>query len=831
MEFNTKEYNSVILGALFHDIGKVVQGGDIYKEHKEHREIGANFISDLFKDNKIKIEDTYIDKELVCELIKYHHDSAINQAKDELGKKLYLAQLVSNADSYSSRERGDIKKDESKWGNPRHNTLLVSIFSEIDKISKIGNFSGNWYYKIDKLHNTSSVIVPVNEKDLSSIKQDYNFVFEEFIKDLSKISFNNFFNYVYSLQGLMEEYFWAVPSITINQINDISLYDHLITTTAIAAALYKYHFEKNTLDNEKSIKDDSEKKFLIVSGDITGIQNFIFNINSINPRGLSKELRGRSFFISLLGSIISLKILKELDLPYTNKIIDAGGKFIILAPNTDSTIKKLNNVYDQIMKEVIEKLYNSIIPVLNYSLSFSADDFKKGNLPNLLKNIEIELAKEKTRKFSKSNFYFKNYKFEKMYDEHLENDLCKLCKTFPAQKGKDICKICDLGIDLGTELTKEDNLFINYFNGNDGLFGINYSFDDQIKADSLMTEQIRKFNDIKAKIRDVSNYIPRDIDDIVDKENEDKKNFNENSLCYYCADQCERLEDRKQFSRSILSFQCIATITPFNNSGKAVDHLAIIKGDVDNLGYLFSNGLGDSLTFSRYVYFSRMMNLFFTYYLKEYLKENFPYIYTIYAGGDDFLLLGPWEDIINALLGINEEFKKYVCENPDIHFSAAISLFRPKEPILEVVTKTEENLEECKENDFDKNNLYLFGEIIKLEKEKISKIKEIYQKLNDFVQNETLNTSNLYRLLNYNYFYKKFNEDKEKNINYLKYDYLMSYDIRRNFSEKKCDDPKYKETRDYLFILKNDENMKNLRIPLFWVIYKNRKTKKNKKED
>ncbi|MCX8093973.1 MAG: type III-A CRISPR-associated protein Cas10/Csm1 [Candidatus Goldbacteria bacterium] len=821
MEFNRQEYNSVILAALLHDIGKVVQGSKIYKEREAHRKIGRDLINGFF--NNKKIDTREINIELVCDLIEYHHDDAIENNKTILGKSLPIAKIVSNADSYSSSERGN-KKNELKGAEPRLKTLLVSIFSEIKQKNKY------WYYKIGKLHNHYSNLLPIIEEDTSGLIEDYEYVLKEFSNNLEKVKYNNFYNYLYFIQGLLEEYFWSVPSVTINEVNDISLYDHSMTSAAFAAALYKYHFENNTIDDIQSIDNKEIKKFLIISGDITGIQNFIFNINSMNPRGLSKELRGRSFFISLLGNLISLKILKELDLPYTNKIIDAGGKFMIIAPNTEQTIKKLDKIYDEIMMEIINKLYCSVIPVLSFSLSFSANDLKYENIPRLINNIQLELAKEKNRKFSKNDFYFNNYKLKNIYEKHIENGLCEMCKLYPKEKESDFCLLCNIGIETGKELTKEQNIFINYMDGNK-LFGLDFSFDEQIKNEAILTEQIRDFDYIKAKTKDVANFIPVD-DELIDIKNEDDKSLREDSLCFYCKDlECKKsIEKRKIFYQNILSFQCLSAHTPNKNKGSAVDHLAIIKGDIDNLGYLFSNGLEKNLTFSRYVNFSRMMNLFFTFYLKEFLKEKYPFIYTIYAGGDDFLFLGPWEHIINALFDIEQEFERYVCNNTEIHFSTAVTLFRPREPILEIVGKTEENLEYCKSSDIDKNNLSLFGEIIKLKDESIKNIRSIFNNLNSFIDNNTLNTSNLYRLLNYNYFYRKFKETGD--IYYLKYDYLMTYDIKRNFSDKKCNENvDFKITRDYLSKLKEDENMEILRIPLSWVIYKNRKTKKNKKED
>ena len=80
----------------------------------------------------------------------------------------------------------------------------------------------------------------------------------------------------------------------------ISLYDHLKTTAAIASCSYLF-------DNESDSKD--KNKFIIINGDISGIQKFIYRVSSPQEAqsGMSKRLRGRSIYISLLNEDIASK--------------------------------------------------------------------------------------------------------------------------------------------------------------------------------------------------------------------------------------------------------------------------------------------------------------------------------------------------------------------------------------------------------------------------------------------------------------------------------------------------------------------------------------------
>ena len=109
-------------------------------------------------------------------------------------------------------------------------------------------------------------------------------------------------------------------------------------------------------------------------------------------------------------------------------------------------------------------------------------------------------------------------------------------------------------------------------------------------------------------------------------------------------------------------------ITPINTSGNTMtfeeiaslsssNNLGLLKGDVDNLGIIINYGLktteldeeGNTLkditSISRISTISRMLNSFFSYWIKENLQQDNIY-YIVYAGGDDFMIVGPWDKLI-----------------------------------------------------------------------------------------------------------------------------------------------------------------------------------------
>ena len=112
---------------------------------------------------------------------------------------------------------------------------------------------------------------------------------------------------------LLHKHAWAVPCSYGEP--GVSLYDEFRALSALVHA--------------SGCADQPADRFLLVGGDIPGIQRTIYTITS---KGAAKGLRGRSFFIQLLGDAVVRRILAELGLPETNVIYTAGGNFMLLAP-------------------------------------------------------------------------------------------------------------------------------------------------------------------------------------------------------------------------------------------------------------------------------------------------------------------------------------------------------------------------------------------------------------------------------------------------------------------------------------------------------------------
>ncbi len=146
---------------------------------------------------------------------------------------------------------------------------------------------------------------------------------------------------------------------------------------------------------------------------------------------------------------------------------------------------------------------------------------------------------------------------------------------------------------------------------------------------------------------------------------------------------------------------------------RGIEALGVLKADVDNLGMLFGCGLADDrFTISRLATVSRQLNNFFALYLPHRLArdERFQEVYTVFAGGDDLFLVGPWNRMADLAAGLRARFTDYVCRNPEITFSAGITVHKPNTPVDAMAEAAEEALAEAKRQ--GRNRVVMFGQAV-----------------------------------------------------------------------------------------------------------------------
>ncbi len=331
--------------------------------------------------------------------------------------------------------------------------------------------------------------------------------------------------------------------------------------------------------------------------------------------------------------------------------------------------------------------------------------------------------------------------------------------------------------------------------------------------------------------RFLANHIPKlDGLELDDKRIIDRKN--------------SELEDESDWEKEVLTFRGISWLSKWlpedardQNGYRGAELLGILRADIDNLGFLFSSGFKktaveknkevDNVTVSRYLTFSRMVDTFFSGWVNEILSshEEFKAIYTVYSGGDDLFIVGPWERVIKFAIHLNDKFREFTCDNKrNISLSAGIAVVKPHYPISSGAEQAKVLLELARQS--GKDSIALFGTIVKWDE--LSPLTEFFEfldeKLHDDHSGITFGFVN--RLLRYHRMYTKVKfEGRVEDIKYLP---LLNYDIGRNIIKRDREGQiSNLDELEKLNILREcpprERFMSSLKIPIFWTLYRNRK--------
>lgn len=790
------DFERAALGGLLHDIGKFLNRSNVYSKKVisyKHPFLSEFFINFLFENKLLEYDET------LKEIVKKHHEGNllyfpeeinINGIKnnDELKK---LALIVSRADNYSSSERYD--DDNYKLGtNSFREVPLNSVFEGISLGEK---------EEIKEKYEFSYRLRSFNYEDIFpketrvNTQEELDKLIEKFLEDIKRIDTSDFNILFINILDCIKKYCWCIPSDTQKNICDLSLYDHLKTTSAISSASYNYLiWDKGNLEKVKYVdikRGNEENHFLLIGGDISGIQQYIYSIEATDS--IAKRLRSRSFFIKLLSDISSYKIIKKLGLLPVNIIISSGGKFYILAQNTEDTV---NNLED-IKKEINRELYNNYFGQLYLNLEWIELNGKELGLGFSQKYDELndKLEIGKGRKFADE--ILEQPIIEKDLYDKADVTLCKICRKELIKENEKECPKCLKDLEIGTVLPQMSKLafYDNNFENNKNtisLFGINckiYKENENIIGSPFIVRYYKEQNEKRdySLLQDFyGGYTPVNS-------NGEVKTFEEISM---------------------------------ESSAK---NLGILKGDVDNLGLIFSIGLRreesvvngemeeikvkDTTSISRIATLSRMMDSFFSYWLPNYLKNKEKSYYVVYAGGDDFMIVGSWESLITVSEEIKRKFSKFTAENENITLTCGITITKPKEPIYFSSHWATEAEEKGKAE--GKNGVVIFNRYIPWKD-----FKRVFM-FADFIdknycrqgENETekiYNQSFLYRLLKYTGMAEKYVVEGESK--YLKYISDFTYDIGRNIIPKLKE--KYKKENyseeELLQKIKEEEVIKRL---------------------
>lgn len=395
---------------------------------------------------------------------------------------------------------------------------------------------------------------------------------------------------------------------------------------------------------------------MIAIGDLSGIQDFIFSV----PReggGQARRLRARSFLVQVLAECASVAVRHELGWPEDSLIVSAAGRFVLQGPRaTDS---------EERMARLGERLESELIRLSGGQLRLSLAWSQTGSAPEeQYQQALLRLQREKLRAFALAAQTGGRWHPRQLTLEPLGTP-CELCHRRAASieladdsgATRNACSTCRDEFELGRRLPGAEWLVLRRQPGDGDLemLGLGVSLASGPQRDALAAFDLGGQATAPAsRFRPLARYIPRD--------GEGKP----------------------------LEFVELAT----RARGDAL--LAALKIDVDLLGQAFTRALTNGL--HAVANLSRRLDEFFAITVQEELRSrDSPWrsMYTVFSGGDDLLMVGPWDVALDFAGRVQQLFREQFASQ-DLTLSAGLALFKPKRPVHLAAEEADALLEEAK---------------------------------------------------------------------------------------------------------------------------------------
>ncbi len=482
-----------------------------------------------------------------------------------------------------------------------------------------------------------------------------------------------------SLLMLMQRFLVGVPAA---DAGDTSLYDHARMTGALAAVLAG----RDAATLEKS----AQPVALLVGGDLSGIQDFIYTITS---RGAAGALRGRSFYLQLLTDAVMRHTLRELQLPMTNVVYTGGGKFYLLARAGDA--KQIEAIQRHI-SEVLLRHHTGDLYFSLQSVPLHVPDFLEGQMSAAWGRLSELHQTAKQRQFAELGNDAWGL-FDVTGKGGLADKQCQVCgrehpQTFiEPDETVSKCPQCKSYEKLGDLLRTAKFLALRQDAASTSTQKGDYK------------EALREFGllaTLADNVRDAAKDAPDIVFALADDGFETLQRSQQQSIGRrFITNVVPRIfEADETFLRNAgveLAKDPLGRIKTFDGmaaQAQGIKRLGVLRMDVDNAGRLFSEGLGKRATLARIAHLSFVINLFFEGWAahlaasinrqdREQQPERGERLYAVYCGGDDLFFVGAWDAIVKLTTQVHDDLARYT-SHAGVHASAGVAMITGKYPLF-----------------------------------------------------------------------------------------------------------------------------------------------------
>ena len=642
--------------------------------------------------------------------------------------------------SPSDLKKKDYASKKVDWGKLSYKTVpLFSVFN------KLNGGKGNKAFKLKALNIDKVFPAEINKKEDGISEAEYKDLWKGFTSELKELPTDSIYGFTESLLFLLKKYTWCIPSNTMDMA-DVSLFEHLKTTAALADSIYCYYqkhpddFNWNEADKRLTLKADKHP-VLMLGVDISGIQKFIYHIASSKA---AKSLKGRSFYLQLLIDAMIQRIVTHPDINATlgHVVYSSGGKCYMILPNTQEVLNALSDLKKEFERDLWNEHKGRIS--VNFGYKGFTYRFKKENdewiswieiedtigrrqLNELWKAVADEINLAKNRQFEsllleKYDDFFDEKSDKLEVKEHQE--ICAVTgEELDQSNRKELDKDADKNpvyvsksvfdqVKLGTVLkdadylivfkgqAKDDEYLSNWAKTRISILGLNYYLFDQ----NELTIDDAEFRGISSA--DTSRvYRINTTDFLAAKLKGQGVSY---GFLFYGGNNQALMPNRNEKTFEQLT-QTIA------GDKESETYFGVLRMDIDSLGNIFIKGFDkQDRSFASYATLSFMLDWFFSGYLNTIRNsEAFSdWVNILYSGGDDVFAVGRWDKVIAFARKVELDFKKFTGRD-DITLSGGMATVRNKFPIAKAADLAGEAEEAAKKfNGEQKNAFTFFGETI-----------------------------------------------------------------------------------------------------------------------
>ncbi|MDX2246574.1 MAG: type III-A CRISPR-associated protein Cas10/Csm1 [Bacteroidia bacterium] len=786
----------VYLAALLHDIGKFYQRADeghskksdfllpevknledqicplhASQNYRTHKHV--LWTAQFFVDHESTFREVFPPQpgeQSLLQLAAAHH-----YPSTELEKLIQKADWLSSGVDRTKDEGDKDAEEEHKWDDFKKIRMRsVMEMAGRDETSVRSNLTH--YLPVNILGKSW----PEKTTSQPPGKNLYADLWTQFEAEFRKLSPKEPLSFLESLRALLEKYTSYIPSSTVH-LPDVSLYDHLKTTAALALCLYDFQHSEDATN--------PEKPFVLVGADLSGIQSYIYDIIS---KHAAKNLKGRSFYLQLLADSVLYRICDELELPTANVIYASGGGFFLLAPHTEKTTGTIRRLEAELADFLWEETSDTLFMALAEN-AFSEKDLLENRLGTVWAETIEKLSQKKRNRYAQR--LVSNYAQIFMPVEvggGSERDVItgeeiargRKIQTLDLREGSTGDKILQTTyqqIELGKNLKNADFWILSpqplkYWQKEKitevECLGVWHYLLSREKLDEL-TERHRGSVD-GVQVRSI-NRTDLDFVNIIPGAR--------NSYGYTFYGGNKYPEDEYGEPKT---FNELAGRTE-NREEEGFTRLGILRMDVDNLGKIFRTGFAENRrTFSRYSTLSRGLDFFFKGFLNEIWADKTldlrDHTQILYAGGDDLFIVGKWTACITFAEKIREKFRAYVCGNPELSLSGGLAIVPVMFPVSMGAELAAEAEKAAKGHTFqkgnqtwDKNAFSLLGEALNGDYE-YPLVKQLKDKLKNWVDGQGLSRSLLGKIYAHYYGY----QEQRKHGKSEAWRWTMAYDFGRS---------------------------------------------------